>query len=261
MRPTPSEHRRSLTTGTCAWSWPPGGCSPPRTCCRCLPNGGSCCARADLPSCREGPRTSQPETLAALCDILECGPESDRARPWRLGTRAEARRRGRRLEVGWAAAPPCPGGAGAKAQMSQPRSCPAGHGLGPGPPGRPCPACRRQMVAARVAEADPGLSAEQISGAVEATVTGPAVLRDLAAALADGPGHCGQGRPSWSAASWPSCGRGARNCPRPAAPPAGAPAGRWSARGQGGLPSLPQLRAGRSVCRLRRAPSRHIPWP
>ena len=42
------------------------------------------------------------------------------------------------------------------------------------------------MVAARVAEADPGLSAEQISGAVEATVTGPAVLRDLAAALADG---------------------------------------------------------------------------
>lgn len=79
--------------------------------------------------------------------------------------------------------------------MSLPRSCPAGHELGPGPRGRPCPACRRQMVAARVAEADPGLSAEQISGAVEATVTGPAVLRDLAAALADGPGALRAGAP------------------------------------------------------------------
>ena len=69
--------------------------------------------------------------------------------------------------------------------MSRARRCEAGHELG-GTPGRPCATCRREMLAARVAEADPSLSAEKITRAIDATVTGPAVLRDLVAALADG---------------------------------------------------------------------------
>lgn len=78
--------------------------------------------------------------------------------------------------------------------MTQSRSCPAGHELGPGQAASRCAACRRDLVAARVAEADPSLSPEQIAAAIGATLVKPAVLRDLTAALADGPGPCGQGR-------------------------------------------------------------------
>ena len=70
--------------------------------------------------------------------------------------------------------------------MSPARPCEVGHELG-GTPGRPCATCRRQMVASRVAEADAGLSTDEITAAIDAVVTSPAVLRDLAAALADGP--------------------------------------------------------------------------
>ena len=79
--------------------------------------------------------------------------------------------------------------------MTGSRSCPAGHELGPGQVARLCAACRRDIVAARVAEADPSMAPEQISAAIDATVTNPAVLRNLAAALADGPGALRAGAP------------------------------------------------------------------
>ena len=44
---------------------------------------------------------------------------------------------------------------------------------------RPCPTCRLELVAARVAEADPELSAKRIREALGAAVTNRAVLRDL----------------------------------------------------------------------------------
>jgi hypothetical protein len=80
--------------------------------------------------------------------------------------------------------------------VSLPRSCPAGHELSPGQVARRCAACRRDLVTTRVAEADPSLVPEQISAAVGATLVNPAVLRDLAAALADGPGALRAGAPA-----------------------------------------------------------------
>jgi predicted Zn-ribbon and HTH transcriptional regulator len=80
--------------------------------------------------------------------------------------------------------------------VSLPRSCPAGHELSPGQVARRCAACRRDLVTTRVAEADPSLAPEQISAAVGATLVNPAVLRDLAAALADGPGALRAGAPA-----------------------------------------------------------------
>lgn len=80
--------------------------------------------------------------------------------------------------------------------MAEVRRCDAGHELSPWAGGRPCPTCRRELVATRVAEADPTLAPEAITAAVEATVTSPAVLRELAAALADGPEALHAGAPA-----------------------------------------------------------------
>lgn len=60
-------------------------------------------------------------------------------------------------------------------------------------------ACRsapaRELVAARVAVADPTLAPAAIEEAIERTVTNPAVLRDLAAALGEGPASLVAGAP------------------------------------------------------------------
>ena len=60
---------------------------------------------------------------------------------------------------------------------------------------RPCSACRREQVAARVAAADPSLDQATIAQAIEATATSHATLRELAAALADGPDALVAGAP------------------------------------------------------------------
>jgi hypothetical protein len=65
-------------------------------------------------------------------------------------------------------------------------TCPAGHQLGPGKPGRACPGCRRDGVVAQVAAADLSLTGEQVAAAVDAVAGHPAVLRSLAVALAGG---------------------------------------------------------------------------
>jgi len=58
-----------------------------------------------------------------------------------------------------------------------------------------CVACRRDLVAARVAEADPSLAPEKISAAIETTAVNPSVLGALSSALAGGPGALRAGAP------------------------------------------------------------------
>lgn len=67
--------------------------------------------------------------------------------------------------------------------MKLERRCRAGHRL----EGSVCGTCRREAIAEVVASACPELTGDAISAAIEATVTNPAVARDLAKALADGP--------------------------------------------------------------------------
>ena len=72
--------------------------------------------------------------------------------------------------------------------------CPAGHQL-PGPLRRPCAACRRDALIRHVIEADGSLSVSEAAAAVDAVATSPAVLRELAAALAADPGMLRHGAP------------------------------------------------------------------
>jgi hypothetical protein len=71
-------------------------------------------------------------------------------------------------------------------------SCPAGHELAPGQD--LCPACRRQAVVDAAAAAS-ALPAPLAAAAVDAVVSGPAVLRSLAAALEADPGALSRGAP------------------------------------------------------------------
>jgi hypothetical protein len=59
-----------------------------------------------------------------------------------------------------------------------------------------CPACRIASVAAQVAVVDPTLDRDLIAQAIEAVVTTPAALRELFAALADGPEALVAGAPA-----------------------------------------------------------------
>ena len=86
-------------------------------------------------------------TLAALCDILGCGP-GDLVEPV-AGAAAAGR-------AGLAPRPPgrCPGrcgpgSTGPAAGSGRGRRCPAGHELAWPLGGRPCPRCRRDKVVAR----------------------------------------------------------------------------------------------------------------
>lgn len=74
------------------------------------------------------------------------------------------------------------------------RRCPAGHELGAGA-GAVCAACRVATISATVTAACPELSADRVAAAVEATITSPAVARDLAAALSFGPDVLAAGAP------------------------------------------------------------------
>ena len=73
--------------------------------------------------------------------------------------------------------------------------CPAGHEL----PGhglrRPCAGCRRDALVQCVIAADGSLPASEAAAAVDAVVTSPAVLRELAAALAADPDMLRHGAP------------------------------------------------------------------
>ncbi|MGH3158519.1 MAG: hypothetical protein ACRDNF_18370 [Streptosporangiaceae bacterium] len=78
--------------------------------------------------------------------------------------------------------------------MTGSRPCPAGHDM-PAGPGRICPACRRDQVIARVAAAGTSLPVSEVSAAVDAVATGPAMLRSLARALAAGGQALASGAP------------------------------------------------------------------
>ncbi len=80
--------------------------------------------------------------------------------------------------------------------MAAPHRCETGHELSPFGGRRPCPACRAEAIAAQVAVADPTLAPRQITQAIQATVTSPAVLRDLAAAFIEGPAPLAAGAPA-----------------------------------------------------------------
>jgi hypothetical protein len=62
--------------------------------------------------------------------------------------------------------------------------CPAGHQLTSHGLRRPCAACRRDALIRHVITADGSLPASDAAAAVDAVATGPAVLRELTAALA-----------------------------------------------------------------------------
>ena len=142
-------------------------------------------------------------TLAALCDILGCGP-GDLVEP----VAGAGRRPGRRAAAaGQRAAAPSGAGPG---DRRRPRvaavaaHCPAGHELAWPLGGRPCPRCRREKVVAAVAAADPSLPGAVIEAAVDAAAPGGQALRQLADALAADPGSAERPGRRRSPGGWPS---------------------------------------------------------
>jgi len=126
-------------------------------------------------------------TLAALCDILGCGPgeliePGDGPAPEpAAGTAART------------ATPPGAGSGGRRPQVAV-ACCPAGHELASAR--RPfCPSCRRDTVVTRVAAVDGSLPREVIAAAVDAAAAGPAALSSLATAVASDPGALAAGAP------------------------------------------------------------------
>jgi hypothetical protein len=73
--------------------------------------------------------------------------------------------------------------------------CPAGHELTSHGLRRPCAGCRRDALIQHVIAAEGSLPASQAAAAVDAVATGPAVLRELAAALATDPDMLAHGAP------------------------------------------------------------------
>ncbi len=73
--------------------------------------------------------------------------------------------------------------------------CPAGHELTSPGLRRPCAACRRDALIRYVVTAEGSLPAGEAAAAVDAVATSPAVLRELAAALAAGPDMLAHGAP------------------------------------------------------------------
>jgi len=72
--------------------------------------------------------------------------------------------------------------------LSAVRCCPAGHELAVGAGRhRACPRCRKDTIVSVVAAACPDMSADDVTAAVDATVTNSAVTWTLAAALVAGP--------------------------------------------------------------------------
>jgi len=73
--------------------------------------------------------------------------------------------------------------------------CPEGHELTSHGTRRPCAACRRDALIRYVITAEGSLPRSEAAAAVDAVATSPAVLRDLAAALAADPGMLRHGAP------------------------------------------------------------------
>ena len=73
--------------------------------------------------------------------------------------------------------------------------CPQGHELTSHGSKRPCAACRRETLIRHVIAADRSLPAGEAAAAVDAVVTSPAVLRELAGALAADPDMLRHGAP------------------------------------------------------------------
>ena len=131
-------------------------------------------------------------TLAALCDILCCGP-GDLVEPVTSGGAAgrPGGEPGARpaCESGPAAAGPDPARAQpGRVTVSAPGACLAGHQPGPRTLRGACSRCRRDTVVAQVAAADRSLAPGQVAAAVLDAVAGNGqALRSLAAALAGRP--------------------------------------------------------------------------
>ena len=127
-------------------------------------------------------------TLAALCDILGCQP-------------------GELIEVVTVPAAGKPPGwprrsgparcvpAWSPARLAVVAHCPQGHELTSHGSKRPCAACRRETLIRHVIAADRSLPAGEAAAAVDAVVTSPAVLRELAGALAADPDMLRHGAP------------------------------------------------------------------
>ena len=118
-------------------------------------------------------------TLVALCDILGCGP-GDIIEPVASPGGKQVKGAG----AGTAAPPAARSGARRAAPVMAAAGCPAGHQLTSHGLRRPCAACRRDALIQYVITAEGSLPASEIAAAVDAVATSPAVLRDLAAALA-----------------------------------------------------------------------------
>ena len=155
-------------------------------------------------------------TLSALCDILSCGPseliEPYRAkrgratptRPWHRTTTAD---RARVLPEPQALTlmPPTEGGC---------RAC---------RDGRLCTSCRSSTDHHRGRGDDPESPAAMVTDAVDAVLTGPAVTRSLAAALAADPAALLLGAPPVVGTLVGELRARGADLPDPSAPGAGAP--------------------------------------
>jgi len=95
--------------------------------------------------------------------------------------------------------------------------CPAGHRLSG--PRRPCAACRRDALIRHVIAADASLPASEAAAAVDAVATSPAVLRELASALAADPGMLRRGQAGRRPRRRRAADLRAVPPPRPRAPP------------------------------------------
>ena len=127
-------------------------------------------------------------TLAALCDILGCQP----------GDLIEVVKAPAASKRAPAAPAQRPRPVRARVDPGRRRAvtvrCPAGHELTSHGLRRPCAACRRDTLIQHVITADGSLPASEAAAAVDAVATSPAVLRELAAALAADPDMLRHGR-------------------------------------------------------------------
>ena len=163
---------------------------PPRTCGRCWPSAASCLSREQVYRLvTRTPERLSLATLAALCDILGCGPGEliEPVATARAGLQAAA-----------TGPPPRPVRArvaGVRTGSAVVARCPAGHELAWPRQRRGCSRCRRDQVVELAAAADRSLPRPVIEAAVEAVAPAGQALRQLAAALAAGPDALSRGAP------------------------------------------------------------------
>ena len=199
-------------------------------------------------------------TLAALCDILGCGP-GDLVEPVTI-TAADGKPAAPPPGSA-AAAGPGPGRPARRAGRAVAR-CPAGHEVSS--PRRGCLRCRRDQVVDMAAAAEGSLPRPVIEAAVEAVAPAGQALRQLTLALAADPG-------ALVLRGSAGCRAAGGRADRPRVGHAGHPgvrglrAGRQAAvprRRRRGVPAVPHLAAGCGVRQLRPGPPGRWPgqlWP